>query len=187
MLFLIVFLCAVLVALGLGLLSAASDFRGMTIPNSYALGILLAFVFAFIAAMLAKNPEPFQIISSHLWAGGVAFVITFLMAVTRTMGAGDSKLITVYALWMGMQHVAWYLLIVTFWGALFAIIAIVLKRFKPFKNVRPGSWIARTQAGEAVVAYGIPIVLGAFCIFFTEHYLSVSTLKAFIVPAEVAE
>ena len=187
MLFLIVFLCAVLVALGLGLLCAASDFRGMVIPNSYALGILLAFVFAFIATHLGKNPEPFQIISSHLWAGGIAFVVTFLMTIARTMGAGDSKLITVYAFWMGVQHIAWYLLIVTMCGALLALLALAIKRYKPFKNVKPGSWFARTQAGEAVVAYGIPIVIGVFYIFFTEHYLSMSTLKAFIEPAEAAE
>lgn len=104
MLFLIVFLCALFVASALGLMSAWSDWRGMIIPNSYPLGIIVAFGFAYAACALGgeAGPQPFQKLSSHLVAGGVALLVTFVMTMTKTMGGGDSKLITAYALWMGV-------------------------------------------------------------------------------------
>lgn len=184
MLFLIVFLCAVIVAAGLGLLSGWSDFRGMIIPNAYPLGIILAFVFAYTATALTHNPEPFQKLSSHLTAGFAAFAITFMMTVTKTMGGGDSKLITAYALWMGVLNIAWYLLVVTLLGAVLAVAALLIRQTKPFKNAKPGSWIARVQNGEAVVAYGIPIAAGALYIFVTENYLALETFKTFLVVPE---
>lgn len=187
MLFLIVFLCAVIVAAGLGLLSGWSDFRGMIIPNAYPVGIILAFAFAYAAVHFSGNPEPFQRLSSHITAGVGALVITFFMTMTKTMGGGDSKLITAYALWMGVLNIAWYLLVVTTLGALLALMALAIKRFKPFKNVRPGSWLARVQSGEAVVAYGIPIAAGAVYIFLTEQYVALETIKAFLVAPVLPE
>lgn len=184
MLFLVVFLFAVLVAVGLGLRSGWSDFRGMIIPNAYPLGIIVAFGFAYAAMALGDNPEPFQRLSSHLTAGGLALLVTFIMTVTKVMGGGDSKLITAYALWMGMLNLAWYLFVVTLIGAAVAVAAILIRRFKPFKNVRAGSWLARSQAGEAVVPYGIPIAAGAVYMFFADQYLSLAVLKAFLVPVE---
>jgi prepilin peptidase CpaA len=187
MLFLIVFLCALFVASSLGLLSAWSDFRGMIIPNSYPLGIILAFVFAYTACALGGDagPAPFQKLSSHLVAAGVAFLVTFIMTITKVMGGGDSKLITAYALWMGVMNMAWFLFVVTLMGAVMAVMALIVRRAKPFKNVRPGGWVARLQSGEAVVAYGIPIALGALYIFLSEGYVSFDVLKSFLVPEEV--
>lgn len=184
MLFLIVFLCALFVAAALGLLSAWSDLRGMIIPNSYPVGIILAFVFAYTACTLGGNdgPMPFQKLSSHLVAGGVAFVLTFIMTITKIMGGGDSKLITAYALWMGVLNMAWFLFVVTLVGAVMALMALAVRRVKPFKSVREGSWMARLQNGEAVVAYGIPIAVGALYIFATEGYVALEILKSFIAP-----
>ncbi len=186
MLFLIVFLCALFVASALGLMSAWSDFRGMIIPNAYPVGIILAFVFAYTACALGgeAGPAPFQGLASHLIAGGVALAITFTMTMTKTMGGGDSKLITAYALWMGVLNIAWYLFIVTLFGAVLALAALAIRRLKPFKNARAGSWIARLQSGEAVVAYGIPIALGALYMFFYEGYASMDVLGAFVTPEE---
>lgn len=184
MLFLIVFLCAFIIAIGLGLLSGLSDFRGMTIPNAYPIGIIVAFGFAYAACTLGDNPEPFQRLSSHLTAGGVALVITFIMTVTKLMGGGDSKLITAYAFWMGVLNIAWFLFVMALAGTVLAIAAIAIRRFKPFKNPREGGWIARAQAGHAVIPYGIPIVIGALYIFMAEHYASLEIMKSFLVTAE---
>lgn len=184
MLFLVVFLCALIVAIGLGLLAGVSDIRGMIIPNAYPLGIIVAFAFAYAAFALSGNPEPFQRLSSHLWAGGVALVVTFILTMTKTMGGGDSKLITAYALWMGVLNVAWFLFAMTLVGAVLAVVALFIRRFKPFKTVKEGSWIARSQAGQPVIPYGIPIVAGALYMFVAEHYASLDTLKAFLVPVE---
>lgn len=184
MLFLIVFLSALLVASALGLLSAWSDYRGMIIPNSYPLGIILAFVFAYMACAWGGNagPEPFQKLSSHLVAASVAFVVTFIMTITKVMGGGDSKLITAYALWVGVLNMAWFLFVVTLVGAVLAVAGLIVRRWKPFKTARAGGWLARLQAGEKVVAYGIPIAIGALYIFVTEGYADLDMLTSFIAP-----
>ncbi len=186
MLFLIVFLCALFVASALGLMSAWSDFRGMIIPNAYPLGIIVAFGFAYTACALGAEAgvQPFQRLSSHLVAGGVALAVTFAMTMTKTMGGGDSKLITAYALWMGVLNIAWFLFIVTLIGAVLALGGLAIRRLKPFKAVRAGGWIARLQNGEAVVAYGIPIALGALYMFFSEGYASMDVLGAFVTSDE---
>lgn len=180
MLFLVVFLTAMIVAIVLGVMSGWSDFRGMTIPNTYALGILLAFIFAFTACALSNNPQPFQPLMSHVIAGGVAFVITFTMTLLKLMGGGDSKLITVFSFWMGVKYVALFLFIMASAGALLAVLAILVKKFKPFKTPREGGWIARAQAGQPVIPYGIPIALAGLVVFVEAQYLSMPVLKGFL-------
>ena len=182
MLFLIVFLCAVIVAAGLGLLSGLSDLHGMIIPNIYPLGIIVAFVFAYVACAASGNSGPFQTLSSHLWAGGVAFVVTFAMTMAKVMGGGDSKLITAYALWMGVLNIAWFLFTMALVGAVLAVAAVLIRRHKPFKVVKAGTWVARLQSGEAVVPYGIPIAASALYMFVVNHYLTIGVLKAFLMP-----
>ena len=59
MLFLIVYVSALLVAISLGLMAAWSDYRGMVIPNIYSLGIIVAFAFAYMACHLGGQPDVF--------------------------------------------------------------------------------------------------------------------------------
>lgn len=180
MLFLIVFLCALLVAAGFGLMSAWSDLRGMIIPNIYPAGVLLAFIFAYLACELSGNQGPFQTLSSHLAAGGLVFIVTFCMTMAKLLGGGDSKLMTAYAFWMGARHVLAFLFVMACVGLVLSILAVIFRRTKPFKNMREGSWLARLQAGQAVVPYGIPIVAGALFMFIDGRFISLATLAAFL-------
>ncbi|MFN3828146.1 MAG: prepilin peptidase [Micavibrio sp.] len=183
MIFLIVFLCALLVAAGLGLMSALSDIRGMIIPNMYPAGVLLAFIFAYMACELGDNSIPFQKLSSHMAAGVLVFIVTFCMTMAKLLGGGDSKLMTAYAFWMGARYVLAYLFVMACVGLVLSIVAIVLRRAKPFKTVKEGSWIARLQGGQAVVPYGIPIVAGALFMFIDKRFISLDALTAFLNQA----
>lgn len=183
MLFLVVFLSALLAAIGLGLLSGWSDIRGMTIPNSYSIGVLVAFAFAFMACHLGGNPEPFGVLSAHLTVGALVLGVTFFMTLGKMMGGGDSKLMTAYAFWMGPQNIIMFLFAMAAFGFLLGLLALFIKKAKPFKKVSEGSWLARVQSGQAVIPYGLPIMTGALFAFLDGGYVSLSLLAGFLRAA----
>lgn len=170
-LFLIVF-CMV-VALGFGIAAAISDFRSMTIPNLYAACIVLAFIPAYLAdAFTGNGLEFFTSWKSHLVAAAVMFVITFLLFTARIIGAGDSKLCSAFALWVGLHGLAPYLFYMTMLGAVLGIATKVMGSRKLVAEPREGSWIAKSQAGEMGVPYGIAICFGAIIAFYLLGYFS---------------
>ncbi len=170
-LFLIVF--CMIVALGFGIASAISDFRSMTIPNLYAGLIVLAFVPAYLAdAMTGNGMEFFALWKNHLLAGGIMFVITFLLFMAKVIGAGDSKLCSAFALWVGVSGLASYLFYMAILGALLGIATKLLQGRQLAPAAKEGSWIAKSQAGGNGVPYGIAICFGAIVAFYVLGYFS---------------
>ena len=170
-LFLIVF--CMIVAIGFGIASAISDFRTMTIPNLYAGLIVLAFIPAYLAdAMAGGGMEFFAPWKSHLLAGGIMFVITFLLFTAKVIGAGDSKLCSAFALWVGVSGLASYLFYMAILGALLGIATKVLQGRQLIPSAKEGSWIAKSQLGGNGVPYGIAICFGAIVAFYSLGYFS---------------
>ncbi|MBU0800995.1 MAG: prepilin peptidase [Alphaproteobacteria bacterium] len=151
-------------------MSALSDVRGMKIPNGYSFFIAIAFFAAFLAAQMA-NATVFGNIMEHLWAGVLLFGVTFAMYSAKMLGAGDSKLASAFALWVGFQGLFAFLFYTAILGGLVAVATLLIGRFKPFKAPQDGSWFARAQAGERVVPYGIAIFGGALVSFMALRYL----------------
>lgn len=184
MLFLIVYVSALLVAISLGLMAAWSDYRGMVIPNIYSLGIIVAFAFAYMACHLGGQPDVFGAPGVHLKVACAVFFITLLMWIVKALGGGDAKLLTAFALWAGLKPIIMLLFVMAVSGFFLATASVLIGQFKPFKTVREGSWIAKAQAGQKVIPYGIPIVLGAFFMFYDAGYLDLQILQNFLEPAE---
>lgn len=179
MVYLIVFLFSVIVALGAGAFAAWSDFKSMTIPNECHMIVIGAFCFA-LASVHFSGIDVFSQLPWHLGAAAGIFVVTFLMFQAGMMGGGDSKLLSVYALWtawVGLLPLIFYMAV---FGAVLAVAAITIKKKKPFKDPVPESWLGRVQAGENRVPYGIPIFLGAVVAFIQLGYLSPETMVIFI-------
>lgn len=181
MLFLTVFLFCLAVSVGFGFMAAYGDFRGLRIPNYTALGVALSFFVAFVAVAFSAA-EIFQPLKSHILSGLIVFIVTYLMFHFKIMGGGDSKLATAYSFWIAPALMPLFLFYVTFLGAVLGLAALIIKKTKPFSNVKTGSWLARLQAGESAVPYGIPIVIGAILTFFEAGYVSQSTLSVFLIP-----
>lgn len=176
---LVLFLFCLLLALGVGVLSGLSDIRGMVIPNAYSLIIGASFFIAFAGLYMVGKGHVFASLYGHLLAAGLMFAATLLMFVTRTMGAGDSKLATVFALWAGLKGLAPFLLFTALGGGLLALAAIILQKKKPFSSPSKGSWMERVQNGESKVPYGVAIVFGALVAFYQVDYFNPSTLSLF--------
>ncbi len=113
----LVSIVALTVFCGLLLWAAVTDYRHFIIPNHATLGAL-----ALYPAYAATLPD------SNLWIAAlfiavVFFGVGYLMYVTRTMGAGDAKLLPVVVLWTGAASLMNFLVVMIV--ASFVLAAIV--------------------------------------------------------------
>lgn len=180
MIWLVFYLFGVVVALGAGVAGAWSDYKGMTIPNALSLIIVAAFALSYTSAQMA-GVEIFSDLKAHLAAGLLIFLITFLLFFLKVMGGGDSKLLSVYALWAGFSVLVTFLFYMALFGALIGLAALAIKKYKPFKTAPPESWIGRVQTGKSAIPYGIAITAGAVFAFVERGYFDPETMAQFLL------
>jgi Flp pilus assembly protein protease CpaA len=127
----------------------------MRIPNAYSVFVAAAFVVAFVF-----SPASFGPWWHHVGGFVLMFGVTFWMFSAGMIGSADTKLGSVLALWVGLKGLIVYLLAMTLMGGLLGGAALLLRRKKFFAAPRMDSWMARAQAGESVVPYGVAISFG---------------------------
>lgn len=170
-LFLVVF--CMLVAIGFAITAAVSDFKSMSIPNMYAGFIILAFIPAFAAdALSGTGMEFFSSWKSHLLAAIIIFGVTFALFSFRVIGAGDSKLCSALALWVGMPGMASFLFYMAIMGALLGVATKIMNKHRLIETPKEGSWVSKSQEGHMGVPYGIAICFGAIIAFYQLGYFS---------------
>ena len=175
--FIIVF-CAI-IALGFGAAAAWSDYSRLTIPNMYAVCIGASFIPAFLcASIFASDISFFASWKSHLIAALVVFGTTYLLFHFKLIGGGDSKLLSVYALWTGLSGLMPLLFVMAVTGGLLGLTTLGLRKWKPVQKPVENSWVAKSQSGAQDVPYGIAIFAGALITFWQIGYLQ---------PAELIE
>lgn len=177
---LIIFLTFIFTILGIGVLGAWSDIKSLTIPNIYSALILAAFPLCVALMWVMGDLGVFKAWWSHLGALVVVFAVSAALFFFGLMGAADSKVASAYAVWIGLGNVPAFLFIMTFAGAILGLVAMGIRKTKPFKSPKEGGWIAQLQAGGNKVPYGVPIVIGAAFAFYHAGYLDFEELaKAF--------
>ena len=181
MFLLLVFLISLFIVAGVCVLSAVSDLRGMTIPNQHSLIILGAFVACYGILWVFGRDDVFFSLSSHILAVVIMFLITLAMFAFKLIGAGDSKLASVLALWVGLKGLIPFIFYMSVAGGLLGLSALALKKWKPIKEPKANSWVARVQGGESKVPYGVAIALGALASFIEIGYLEGDTLASFLM------
>ncbi len=181
MLLLIFFLICLFIALGSGVLAGLSDFRGLTIANIYSVIVGASFAVCFGVLWLAGRDDVLAPLLSHGLAALVVFAVTAGMFAMKALGAADSKLATVYALWVGLGGLVAFLFYTTLFGGVLALIGLGIKKWKPFDRVQEGNWIDRLQKGESKLPYGIAIFLGALASFVKIGYLDFEVLSSFVL------
>lgn len=176
-LFIVIF--CVVVTLGFGLVAAWSDFRGLTIPNMYSAAIAGLFIPAFLVQMIfAPEAAYFSTWQSHTIAAGSVFAVTFILFSVRLIGAGDSKLLSAYALWTGLSGLPSLLFFMAVCGGVLGVVAVAVKVWKPVENPHKGGWIDKAQSGASAVPYGIAIAFGAVIAFWQLGYFEPERLAA---------
>lgn len=175
--FIIVF-CA-LIALGFGGAAAYSDATRLKIPNLYAAYIGAAFIPAFIAVTIfAPDTGLFSSLSNHLMAGGITLAITYALFFFKIIGGGDSKLLSVYALWAGLSGLMPLLFIMGVFGGALGVSTLVLNKHHLIKKPLFDSWIDRSQKGGQDVPYGVAIFVGALYTFWQIGFIQPDALIA---------
>jgi prepilin peptidase CpaA len=167
-----------MIALGFGLMAAISDVRRLTIPNLTVLAVLGAFIPVLLLLIFWQNMPLYDGGVSHLMAGGVTFAGTFLLFYLNLLGGGDAKLLSVFALWVGMSSLLSFLFYVTLAGGLMGIATLFLQKYKPVKVAGVSGWVDAAQAGQQKVAYGPAIFFGAACSFIQKGYFAPQQLMA---------
>lgn len=180
MIFLILFLLGIFLTLGVAVMAGISDWRSMTIPNSYSLYVIVAFVVCYGVLYLVGHHDVFYSLSSHFLSAALTFGVTFVLFSIGVLGAGDSKFATACALWIGAKLLPIFLFYMTLCGGVLGVVALCIKKYKPIDSPAEGSWIAQVQSGKGKVPYGIAICFGLTLAFFYSEYFSTDTLSSFL-------
>lgn len=175
-----VYLACIFITCAVAFLAATSDYKGMTIPNHYSAIIAGSFLLCTLVLHFTGYPPIWPSVKSALIAAFIFFAVTFIMFAMRILGAADSKLGTACALWMGFHGLTSFLFYMTIFGGVLAIASLVLKKWKPLKTPRPGSWIEKAQMGENKVPYGIAIFTGMLASFVNLGYFDYETFASFL-------
>jgi prepilin peptidase CpaA len=158
---LIAFVAAFLYAVLL-LIAAGYDFLQRRIPNWTVVGLLLVFV---VSAWLHLTPTSW---TSSLTAFTIALVGSGVLYLLGWLGAGDSKLFAVVALFAGMSN-----LLLLFVGTAIAggIYAVVVLFIRPREIMRGMTKRGRTDGKLRGIPYGVAIAAGALLTGYLTNFL----------------
>ena len=153
-------------------LSARSDWRGLTIPNEYSLALIGLFLLGVLIPNTLFSGVKFV---PGLIAGAVVFFITMLLYASKAMGAGDTKLAGATALLVGVGDIDIFLLVMALTGGVLAVYAILTRKHGDKLLPRtpvPGTWLAALKEGQNKVPYGIAIAAGGIAALADKWLLS---------------
>lgn len=133
-----------------------SDIRRLRIPDSVWLIVLATFFFNYWLLGVPGGVAP------HLWAGGIAFALTFGIYLAGVLGAGDVKLISALALWAGLRDGMAFMIVMALIGGLLALLLLALRksmaRWPAIKPYIPSRRL-KAWARRRIYPYGIAICL----------------------------
>lgn len=179
--FLILYVMCAVVAVAMAGYAALSDVRSMQIPNICSLLVIILFLGAYAVSAFA-GVDVMSDWRSHLVAAAIMLVATGAMYAVKSLGAGDSKLATAFALWAGLKGLYAFIFFMTIAGGILGLVALVLRGRSVVSNPRPGSWLAVLQGGRGALPYGVAIFCGALAMFIERDFLSPETFRAFLTP-----
>ncbi len=146
----------VLAFIALMLIAMWHDATRMIIPNWISLVLVAGFVLTrFIL------PMPFQTIALHVLCGSIFFAIGYLLFYFGLFGGGDVKLLAAVMLWLGFPATPAFLLLMSFFGALIAIVSAV-RGFIRSDEKSVSDRFRSAMRGE--IPYGIAIGLAAIVV-----------------------
>lgn len=109
--------------------AAASDLLTMRISNRVTSLIVAGFALHAVISGMALYE-----LAYHVAAGGLVLAIAFTMFARGWIGGGDAKLAAGTALWIGMEHLADYIVMASVLGGALTL-AIVLLRAYPLPTI----------------------------------------------------
>jgi len=141
-------------------LAAISDGRTMTIPNWASIAIVLAYLpWAFASG------QPFLSILVHLGVGVGLFALGALLFARGIIGGGDAKLLAATTVWMGVEKLSAFLILIAIFGGLLAGLTLMCRKVWAGKPGGPAlKWLNPPEGGVVGIPYGIAIALAGLVV-----------------------
>lgn len=148
--------------------AAANDLFTMKIPNRIPLVLLAGFV---AVALLSRMP--LDVFGTNLAIGFAVLALTFALFAFNLLGGGDAKLIAAGGVWMGVNHIFEYMLLITVFGGVLCLAILAYRKWIPAAAVAVPDWAHNLHTDKGPVPYGIAVAAGALVVFpTTELFLS---------------
>jgi prepilin peptidase CpaA len=141
------------------LYAAAMDVLTMRIANSISIGLAAAF---FVVAAIAGMPLQQMLV--HVGVGLAVLVANMLLFQLRLVGGGDAKLLAAAALWVGYEQLIPFLVYVTIFGGVLALVLLAY-RFAPADVLPLPNWASRLHNRSEGMPYGVAITAGALVVY----------------------
>ncbi|MEZ5852627.1 MAG: prepilin peptidase [Hyphomicrobiaceae bacterium] len=148
-------------------LAGSMDFFTMTIPNRITVGLVIGFV-----VVLPFAPPGWWGLASHLAAFALMLVIGIFMFSQGWCGGGDAKLLAATALWLGLERLLDYLVIVSIAGGVLVFALLMYRAASPPLFLLNQRWAMRLHEKAGGVPYGIALAIGGLWIYPTTTWLS---------------
>ena len=137
--------------------AAVGDAMLMKISNRLVMLVAISF---FIGAFLISMPLMDVFIHTITAIG--FYILGFGLFCLRISGAGDFKLLSVVALWLGPSNLLLFLMLMSFAGVFVVILYYKLRQYNiPLKLQRHFLFLEMIATGGKYVPYGIAICIGA--------------------------
>lgn len=165
--------------LGLCVNAAWHDVKSLTIHNGTVIGILLVFCVAYGINTLAVSMQwvetPFfASIEQHLYSAVSVFAVCFGLFWIGVLGGGDAKMASALALWIPLNALPGFIMIMALIGGVLGFSALILKGKSDWlKPSNKEGWIAALSRGESTVPYGVALMIAAIYSFLQLGYLGV--------------
>lgn len=140
--------------------AAFSDLFTMTIANR----VSLILVGGFFGLALLTGMSTHDMLS-HAGAGAAVLIVAFICFTQGWIGGGDAKLAAATVLWLGVGHLADYLIYASLLGGALTM-ALIHFRTMPMPHMLMGrEWAERLHRQDAGIPYGIALAVAALVVY----------------------
>jgi prepilin peptidase CpaA len=140
--------------------AASSDLLTMTIANRVSAILIGGFV--LLAILLGMGATDMLM---HAGVAVAVLVVAFVFFTQGWIGGGDAKLAAVTVLWLGLGHLADYLVYASLLGGALTLLMIQF-RAMPMPQILAGrAWAERLHANDGGVPYGIALAAAALLVY----------------------
>jgi prepilin peptidase CpaA len=140
--------------------AASSDLLTMTIANRVSLILIAGFV--LLAILTGMNSADML---SHTGAAAAVLVVAFICFSCGWIGGGDAKLATVTVLWLGLGHLAEYLIYASILGGALTLLVIQYRALPMPQLLMGRDWAERLHRQDSGVPYGIALAVAALVVY----------------------
>ena len=144
------------------ILTAIWDIASFTIPNYLVLALLTLFIlFAAGTAAIGGSGLGWDEAGYHLLAGAIGLVLGMVLFATGIIGGGDAKLFAVTTLWLGLNALFQYALLVTLLGGALTLAILFIRRTPLPLFLIKYEWARRLHDRKAGIPYGVALAAAA--------------------------